>query len=336
VPPYLPDTPVVRADLARLYDNLAFDERNVGAIMAALKADGVLENTVVIATSDHGDGLPRMKRAIHDAGLRVPFIVRLPGAQHANTERRQLVSFVDLAPTILSLARAPIPSWMQGRAFLGPRAARPNTHVFAGADRFDNAPEWQRTVIDGRFQYIRNLRPDLPLLRPLPFRDAMPTMRELWRLHAAGALPPAIESYFTAPRPPEELYDLQSDPDTMVNLAADPRHAATLARLRRAYETWSRRTGDDSAVPEAAMVARVWPGMRQPATAAPTIRVIGPPGRRSVTLASATPGASIGWRVVGEPGWRLYTGAFALPPAALIEAKAIRYGYAESAAVQSR
>jgi hypothetical protein len=78
VPAFLPDTPVVRADIARLYDNLAFDEREVGRIMQALKEDGVLENTVVIATSDHGDGLPRMKRAIYDAGLRVPLIVRLP------------------------------------------------------------------------------------------------------------------------------------------------------------------------------------------------------------------------------------------------------------------
>jgi arylsulfatase A-like enzyme len=330
VPAFLPDTPLVRADIARVYDNLAFDEREVGRIMEALKEDGVLENTVVIATSDHGDGLPRMKRAIYDAGLRVPLIVRLPRSEQAGVERRQLVSFVDIAPTILSLARLPVPDWMQGRAFLGAKAAGANRYVYAGADRFDEVPEWQRSVHDGRYQYIRNLRPDLPFMRPLAFRDVMPTMQEMWRLHRAGQLPPRIEQYFVAPRQSEELYDLGSDPDTVRNIASDPSQKSVLQRLRAVYSKWARRLGDDSARPELQMIQRIWPSLTQPQTAAPVISVVRRGRANRLQLASSTEGASIGYRLDPQSPWRLYTGPVLLPPGSRIEAKAIRYGYAES------
>jgi arylsulfatase A-like enzyme len=330
VPAFLPDTPIVRADIARVYDNLAFDEREVGRIMQALKDDGVLENTIVIATSDHGDGLPRMKRAIYDAGLRVPLIVRLPRSQHAGTERRQLVSFIDIAPTILSLARLPVPEWMQGRVFLGPRTAGPNRYVYAAADRFDEVPEWQRSVHDGRYQYIRNLRPGLPFMRPLAFRDVMPTMQEMWRLHRAGQLPPQVEQYFVAPRPAEELYELGSDPDTVRNIASDPKQSSVLQRLRAVYSSWTRRLGDDSARPELQMIQRIWPDLKQPETAAPVISVVRKGRVNHLKLASPTEGASLGYRLDPQSPWRLYTRPVPLPPNVRIEAKAIRYGYAES------
>jgi len=331
VPAFLPDTPTVRGDIARIYDNLAHDEREVGWIMAALKADGVLENTVVIISADHGDGLPRMKRAIYDAGLRVPLIVRLPKAVSANEQREQLISFVDIAPTVLSLATLPVPDWMHGRPFLGGGAAGKNPYVFAGADRFDEVPEWQRSVHDGRHQYVRNLRPDLPFFRPLAFRDVLPSMQELWRLRGANQLPPAIQQYFQAPRVPEELYDLSTDPDTVRNRAGDPAKAGVLRRLRAAYERWIRRVGDDSAVTEPAMIERMWPGMKQPATLAPALEVVVRGDKRQLRIASRTPGASLGYRLGPDDAWRLYTQPVIIEGPSAVEAKAIRYGYAESA-----
>ncbi len=324
VPPYLPDTPVVRADIARAYDNIAFEERRVGEILAALKADGTLDRTVVIVTADHGDGLPRVKRAIHVAGLRVPMLVRMPGGVGAGEERRQFVSFVDLAPTLLALAGVRPPDWMQGQPFLGP-GARVRTQVFAGADRFDAAPDWQRTVIEGRFQYIRNYRPQTPQLQPLAFRDNLPTMQEMWRMKTEGTLPPAVAQYFGL-KSPEELYDLTADPDTVRNLAADPAHARDLAQLRGILDRQSARVGDMSVKPEHEMIADQWPGLVQPVTAAP---VFAAAGRGRLRLSSATPGASIGYRLAGETAWRLYAGPFAAKGVAA-EAKAIRYGYAES------
>jgi arylsulfatase A-like enzyme len=330
VPLFLPDTPIVRADIARLYDNLAFDELNVGKIMQALREDGVLDDTIVIITSDHGDGLPRMKRAIYDAGLRVPLIVRLPHSSEAGAERKQLISFVDIAPTILNLARLPVPRWMHGQAFLGPRAKAENRYVFAGADRFDEVPEWQRSVHDGRYQYIRNFGAELPFMRPLAFRDVMPTMREMWRLQKAGQLPAQVGQYFTAPRATEELYDLSSDPDTVRNIAGDPHVAPALRRLRTAYRQWAARVGDDSSRPELQMIQEIWPGMKQPATAAPAISISRRGSSRYLRLTSVTKGASIGYRLRPQSPWLLYERPVPVPAGAQVEAKAIRYGYSES------
>jgi arylsulfatase A-like enzyme len=329
VPPYLPDTPVVRADLARLYDNLAFEEAELGRILAALRADGVLDNTVVIVSSDHGDGLPRVKRSIYNDGLRVPLLVRVPTGGGAGEVRPQPVSLVDLAPTILTLAKAPVPRWMQGRPMLGPKA-RPNGIVFAAADRFDEQPERRKTAIDGRYQYVRNYRPDLAELRPLAFRDQLPTMQELWRLRAAGQLSPAAARAFEPYGKQEELYDLRADPRTVRDLASDPRRKGDLKRLSRAMDAWIARTGDLSALPEPELVTRLWGGSAQPVTLAPTVRLNPVRDGVRLELASATQGASLGYRLGPTEPWSLYSKPVTIPAAGLVEAKAVRYGYLES------
>lgn len=330
VPPYLPDTPVVRADLARLYDNLAFDDANFGRLMQALEADGLDDgNTVVIVAADHGDGLPRVKRAIYASGLRVPLMIRLPGGVGRGERRDDLVSFVDLAPTILALAGAETPRFVQGRALLVRGSEPAAEHVFAAADRFDTVTDRRKTAIDGRYQYVRSFLTEPPFFRPLPFRDALPTMQELWRLNRSGGLTAVQAGYFTSDRPREELYDLAADPHTVRDLARDPRRAGDVARLRAAMDGWLRRTGDLTSRPEIDVVRDMWPGLAQPQTAAPTASQHG--GR--IALSSATPGASIGYSLEG-PGaehWSLYASPLAVAPGQRLWAKAIRYGHAESA-----
>jgi arylsulfatase A-like enzyme len=331
VPPYLPDTPVVRADLARLYDNLSFDDQNVQAIMDALRADGVLDNTIVVVTSDHGDGLPRVKRAVHASGLNVPFLVRYPDRRGAGTDATRLVSLVDLAPTVLNWAGVRVPRWIQGSS-LAQRRRVP--YVFGATDRFDELPERRKTAIDGRFQYIRSYGSEV-FLRPLRFRDQLPTMQELWRLKAAGALSAAQAQLFRE-LPREQLFDLRSDPHTMRNLAAEPAHTADLRRLRAAMDGWLARTADFSAVPERQMIERMWPGMVQPVTAAPVFKVRTGRAGSSVVLSAPTIGASIGYSLEGPNAerWRLYTGPVPLAPGRRLWAKAIRYGYSESPVVE--
>ena len=325
VPPYLPDTTVVRADLARHYDNIAFADRKVGAIIARLAADGLLDQTLVIITTDHGDGLPRMKRTVYDSGIRVPLMVRYPDRRSAGQIEQRLVSFVDLAPTILEFAGLPVPDWVQGRNFL---TGAQRDYVFAAADRHDELPERRKAVRDRRFKYIRNYMPDLAVLRPLAFRDALPSMQDFWRLAREGGLPPAARQLIAPPHGPEELYDTQADPHEIDNLADDPAHRATLARLRGALDRWIQQTGDLSALPEREMIEGMWPGMVQPVTGAPEIGLVN--GR--VILTSATLGASIAYSLDGSAPERgqIYTGPFTPPPGAVILARAIRYGYAPS------
>jgi arylsulfatase A-like enzyme len=336
VPPYLADTPVTRRDIAQHYDNIATLDSQVGEILDALKADGLLDDTIVIFTSDHGDGLPHAKRRLYDAGLHVPLIVRFPDGRGAGTVRTDLVSFVDLGPTILSLAGVAPPEFMLGQSFLPdpPRVSR--EYVFAAADRMDKVPGEWRSVRDARFQYLVNRMPQHPLFEPLAFRDHMPSMQELWRLHAAVELTPLQESQFTAPRPPEELYDLVADPDETRNLASDPAHSQDLERLRAALAEFESRTPDLSSDDERVMAERMWPGLVQPKTERPAPLYVLHPDGVSAALSSATPGASIGYRFADDPPtrWRLYLDPVPLTTHGAIEAKAIRYGWAESETVE--
>jgi arylsulfatase A-like enzyme len=271
-----------------------------------------------------------VKRAIHASGLNVPFLVRYPDRRGAGTDAPRLVSLVDLAPTVLNWAGAKVPRWIQGSSLA---ERRPVRYVFGATDRFDELPERRKTVIDGRFQYIRSYGNEA-FLRPLRFRDQLPTMQELWRLQASGGLSPEQAQMFRA-LPREQLFDLRSDPHTMRDLAAEPAHAADLKRLRAAMDGWLTRSADFSAVPERQMIAGMWPGMVQPVTAAPMSKLRTGRAGSLVVLSAPTAGASIGYSLKGPNAgrWSLYTGPVPLAPGRQLWAKAIRYGYAESPVV---
>jgi len=325
VPPYLPDTPEVRKDLARLHDNVTFAERQLGTLLRQLDEDGLAQNTIVIVTTDHGDGLPRAKRSVYDSGLMVPLMIRWPDGSGRGTRDGELVSFVDFGPTILSMAGVHVPTWMHGRVFAGDVTTPERGYIYAASDRHDEVEDRYRAVRDWRWKYIRNYQPDHAFYQHLSFRDILPTMQELWRLHQSGELTPAQEQYFAAARPAEELYDTWSDPHELINLAGDEVHHSELERLRAAHARFLARVDDYSTIEESQMLARMWPNLEQPATAAPTVREEG----GMVVLQTATQGASIGYRV-NEGRWLLYTEPFAAPPGAKVEAKAIRYGFSES------
>ena len=333
VPPYYPDTPEVRASIAQHYDNIHHMDGEVAQILGNLEADGLAESTIVIWTADNGDGLPRAKRSVYDTGLQVPMIIRFPDGRAQGTVDPQLVSFIDLPTTILRLAGAEPPSYMQGRDFLAPGPALPRQYIYAGRDRMDQVPDWVRAVRGQRFKYIRNYRADLAYFRPLRFRDMFPIMLALWQGHREGSLNPLQRSYFEAPRPKEELYDTQADPHEVSNLAGDPAYAPELRRLSAAMDAWLARVGDSSRQEEAELKASLWPDGSQPQTARPVITRQGASEACCLALASHTPGASLGYRWLNAAAlgpWLLYTQPLPIAPDARLEAKAIRYGYATS------
>lgn len=325
IPPFLPDTEPVRAEYAQMLDNIFHTERTLARLLAELEEDGLADDTIVIVTTDHGDGLPRAKRSLYDSGIHVPFMVRWPDGRGAGTRNGELVSFVDIAPTVLDLAGAEVPEWMTGRIFLGDRAGPERGYIHAAMDRHDEVPDYQRAVRDHRWKYIRNYQSDQPFFRPLAYREMLRSMQELWRLEAAGELPPHIAQYFNQARPEEELYDLRADPYELENLAGDAEYAAQLGQMRAAMARFDARVPDWSVDGELAMVERMWPGLARPETSAPTAELAD--GR--VALYSATQGASIGYRIDEGP-WQLYTGPVELQPGRTLEAKAVRYGFAES------
>jgi arylsulfatase A-like enzyme len=165
LPPFHPDTPEVRQDWARYHDLITAMDYQAGDVLKQLEEDDLAENTIVFYFSDHGAGMPGCKKWVWESGLHVPFIVRFPekyadwspGKPGTKTDR--LVSFVDLAATVLSLAGVPIPKHMQGRAFLGAAADEPREYVYAIRDRMAERYDTVRVVRDTRFQYIRNFQP---------------------------------------------------------------------------------------------------------------------------------------------------------------------------------
>jgi len=326
VPPYYPDTPAVRRSIAQMYNNIQYIDQQTAEILKNLETDGLADNTIIIWTTDHGDGFPRAKRSIYDSGIKVPMIIRYPDGRLRGTTDERLISFVDLAPTILALAGAPIPQFIQGQSFLDETR---RAHIFAGRDRMDETRDWQRAARDRQFKYIRNYMPELSYFRPLAFRDMFPIMVALWEGHRAGTLTPVQDRYFTAPRNVDELYDTLADPFEVKNLAGDPAFKDTLAGLQAAMDDWIAQVGDLSQRPEQAMIDEMWPGGEQPITSRPLIKL----EADEVTLASSTPGASIGYRILPTDAldhWSLYQGPVTLAPGQSLQAKAIRYGYRES------
>jgi N-sulfoglucosamine sulfohydrolase len=245
VPPYLPDIPEVRKDLALYYDEITRLDSFVGLVMQELAAQGAAENTVVLYISDNGRPFPRAKITLYDSGIRTPWIVRWPAGVKAGSVTSRLVSSVDIAPTFLELAGIPSSSLFQGRSFakiLSNPSAKIRDYVYAEKHWHDYDDQC-RAVRSERFKYIRNFYPDLPAT---PSADGVrsPTYRRTLALRGEGKLTPPQQNIFLAPRPTEELYDCQTDPHEIVNLANDPRHASTLKKLRRALDSWQRDTND--------------------------------------------------------------------------------------------
>lgn len=333
VPPYFPDTPTVRADIARTYDNIAAMDRQVGQIVNELKQAGLWESTIVFLFSDHGVGLPRGKRSVYNSGTHVPLLVRLPNAQ-PRVETR-LVSFVDYAPTVLSLAGCELPSYLQGHVFIGASADPPKSHVFFHADRMDAETDRTRAVTDGRYRYIRNFKPDRPHLYPVAYAENIPMMADLHALRASGEATDAQWQIISTSKPREELYDTLHDPHEIHNLIDDVSLAERCDSLRAALHAWIERTGDLGMMRETEMVrTRLWPPAgEQPATATPQIsRTRDEAGRDLLAITCGTKGASIGYRFGTEGPWRVYHDPIPWPGDAFasLQVTAHRIGYVPS------
>jgi uncharacterized sulfatase len=258
VPPYHPDTPEVRHDWAQYYDNITEMDRQVGILLRELEEAGLADDTIVFFYSDHGSGMPRHKRTTSDSGLHVPMLVHVPDryrelapkdyAPGGTTDR--LVGFIDLAPTVLSLAgMAPLPKHLQGSAFMGKQAGPPNEYLHGFRGRMDERYDLVRSVRDGRYVYVRNYLPHKIAGQHVAYMFETPTTRVWKQLFDAGKLKPPQASFWQR-RAPEELYDLETDPHETKNLAALPEHRATLERLRRAQRDQVFRVRDVGLLPE--------------------------------------------------------------------------------------
>ena len=238
VPPYYPDTPIIRKTLARFYDCVTVMDKQVGEILQRLESDGLMEDTIIFFYSDHGSGLPRHKRAILDSGMHVPLLVRFPEKyQHlAPTEPGsrldRLVSFDDFGPSVLSLVGINIPDYMLGEPFLGDQATTPREYVFGHRDRIDEAMDMSRSVRDNEYLYVRHYMPHMSYNQQTAWPDQGEIRHEFYKMAAAGDMTPAQRHFAGPTKPIEELYDVQADPMNLNNLVESPDHKEILDRMR--------------------------------------------------------------------------------------------------------
>ena len=258
VPSYMPDTLETRQDRASYYDQVTVMDAILGERLAELEAAGLADDTIVMHYGDHGASLPRSKRFPYNSGLQVGLVVYVPPKfrhlippelARPGSESDRLVSFVDFAPTLLSLAGVKPPEWMQGKAFLGSFTAAPPEFLFGFRGRMDERYDLMRSVRDRRYVYIRNYMPHRPYGQHVDYMFGMPMVPVWKRLYDEGRLKPP-QTYFWETKPSEELYDLDADKWEVNNLAGAGAHRAALAKLRRALDDHERAVRDVGFMPE--------------------------------------------------------------------------------------
>ena len=244
LPPFLPDLPEVRRDVARYHDIMNATDQRIGKILAQLEKDGLAEDTIVFYYGDHGGPTPRGKRYLHDTGVRIPMIIHVPKKwQHLTPFKPgqavdEPVAFVDLAPTLLSLAGLPDDPHMQGRPFLGKNRTEPaeDHHIFLYADRFDEIYGLRRGLTDGRYKYVRHFQPHLWTAPYSFYQFQMPSWTAWQKAWKEGKLSGTHADLWENDTVAEELFDTQADPWELKNLADDPAHAERLAQMRAALK----------------------------------------------------------------------------------------------------
>jgi len=233
IPSYLKDTPDVRREVAEFQGAVRRLDQCLGDILEVLDRRGVADDTLFVFTTDHGIDFPRAKGTCYDAGIAAFLFMRYPaGDWSAGATRDELISNVDVLPTLLEACGIDAPTNLAGRSFMpllqadAASAYEPRDAVFAGKTYHDTYDP-QRCVRTARFKYIRHFAVNIFIdlrLATMTRRDQFATD---WRR-----------------RTDEELYDLQTDPHERTNLAADSVHADTLDAMRRRLLQWMRDTDD--------------------------------------------------------------------------------------------
>ncbi|MEO0339901.1 MAG: sulfatase [Bacteroidota bacterium] len=329
VPPYFPDDSVIRHDIAVNYSNLIRVDRQIGQLLAKLEADSLLDETIIFFYSDHGGPFPRHKRSVYETGTRVPMFVRFPSGERKGERIQDMVNFIDLGPTALSLAGIEPPAVMQGVPFLGKyKPTESRTYNFATSDRFDGQYDRKRAVRDQRYKYIRNFKPEIPYAINVRYRLQMPMMLRLLELDSLGQLSGPTALWMADTKPEEELYDLENDPYELNNLAEKPEQAERLANFRKVLDDWMEETNDLGGIDEQTLIDRWQVDRKQQVLPTPEINATG----ENLTLSCTNTDATLVWRTSRDQPWTIYQEA--VPKAAISDtlwARASHIGYQESA-----
>ncbi len=250
VPPYYPDTPLVRRDIANGLEEIQKLDASVGGVLGRLDDEGLAKNTLVIFIGDHGRCQVRGKQFLYDSGTRVPLIMRWPGHIKPGTVNDDLASSIDVTATVLAAAGAGVPEWMHGRDLLDPKTPK-REYIFTARDKMDNTHDSMRACRDKRFKYILNLMPERAYCQLNEYKEKQyPVLALLNVMHMKGRLNEVQDRFMQPDKKKEELYDLVNDPYETKNLAGNPKYADDLKRMRKAVAEWRKEISDEGPTEE--------------------------------------------------------------------------------------
>ena len=309
LPPYFPDTKIVRNDVARNYSNIELLDKQIGSLIEDLKEDGLLNNTYIFFFSDHGGPLPRGKRSHYESGLKVPMIIRDP-FERTMKYVDEPISFVDLAPTILSLSNVDIPDHFQGFAFMGNKKNKSlREYIFGSGDRFDETYDRVRSVISKDYVYVRNYHKNRPAYKDVLYRKNIDMTNEMLELYKNDMLNSDQEYWYRESKTKEEFYVRFQDPHSLNNVISDSKYLNEINRHREALKNWQDEINDLGSEPEKKYLEHMWPDGNQPKTHKPDIIF----NDNIITIQPKTNGSSSAYIISDkdfnpglDDGWQLY------------------------------
>ncbi|TYA78734.1 sulfatase family protein [Seonamhaeicola marinus] len=257
---YHPDVPDIRKNYAHYYDAIKKMDAEIGATVKKLEDVGLADNTIIIYVSDHGGVLPRSKRYLFKNSLHCPMVIRIPEtyknlwpADKVGAKIDQLVSFVDMPKTWLSITGSEVPDYMQGKIFLGKNKEPEEAYHFAFRGRMDERFDNARAVLNKKYLYIRNYMPYLPWMQYLEYLWTMKAT-QAWELEVKEGRANDVQSRFFKPKGwTEELYDIESDPDCVHNLIDTSSFSNIATEMRTALRKKQLEINDAGLLPELEM-----------------------------------------------------------------------------------
>ena len=318
LPPFFPKNHTIKNDFVTNYKNIEKLDEQVGEIINQLKEDGLYENTVIFFFSDHGGPFPRYKRSIYDSGLKCPLIIKWTETRN-EPRNNQMISFIDLAPTILELTKSETNHEMEGVSFYNQNN---RDYIFAATDRFDEHTDKRRCVRNKEFKLIINCDTNSSIMKPVLYRQNMKTMRILDSLNDLKKNTISMESWYKKTKPKYELYDIVNDPYELNNLYKNKDYESVFYDLKKKLDNWIN-DSDYGNMIESKMIEEMWPNGKKPELKEPSILT----KNNGVQIISNNENPSIGWRTQTNKKWNIYKDQEIINPGDNFEILVFKPGY---------
>ena len=318
LPAFYPNNNTIKNDFITNYKNIQKLDEQIGEIVNQLKEDGLYENTVIFFFSDHGGPFPRYKRSIYDSGLKCPLIIKWTETRN-KPRNNQMISFIDLAPTILELTKSEANYNMEGVSFYNQNN---RDYIFASTDRFDEYTDKRRCVRNKEFKLILNCDTNSSIMKPVSYRQNMITMRILDSLNDLKKNSISMENWYKKTKPKYELYDIFNDPHELNNLYNNKYYDSVFDKLKKTLDNWIDES-DYGNITEFQLLKKMWPNGEKPKLKEPSIIQ----KDNGINIISNNKNSSIGWRNNKTDNWKICLKDEIINPGNIFEIIVFRPGY---------